>query len=225
MKLRLLLAFVCALAVPALSGSPAIAQDRDRDHTRFDDRDRQILREWYRDHFDEDAFRGANHEQWDLRIEERLQAGSVIDPDIRRWVRPAPADLNNRLPRQSSNMRYVIIGDHVALIDEGWRLSDIYHFERFEPSNQQNMRDWYGQHRDAPEFEARRNWNENFENRIQPGMVLDPDLRKWAHPASAELLSRLPAQPRWRRYVVVGDHILLVDNNWYIREVFHFERP
>ena len=37
-------------------------------------------------------------------------------------------------------------------------------------------------------------------------------------------MNRLPARPRYLRYVIVGDHICLIDNQWTVRDVLHFDR-
>src|SRR6266851_1568445 len=61
----------------------------------FGDRDRQAMREWYRDHYNAREFQGQ--QRWNDQSEQRLQVGIVLAPDLRAWARPAPQDLYGRL--------------------------------------------------------------------------------------------------------------------------------
>src|SRR6267378_7982727 len=61
----------------------------------FGDRDRQAMREWYRDHYNAQEFQGQR--RWNDQSEQRLQVGIVLAPDLRAWARPAPQDLYGRL--------------------------------------------------------------------------------------------------------------------------------
>jgi hypothetical protein len=86
------------------------------------------------------------------------------------------------------------------------------------------MRGWYPGHRDAPAFGGRRRWNDRFEQRIRVGAALDPELRRLSRPVPPDLLRQLPPRRRYLRYVIVGDHILLIDNWWTVRDIVHLER-
>ena len=110
----------------------AQGQDRDHDrdhhdHDRFDDRDREVARDWYRDHHD--AFRHNEGRYWHRDWEPRIHEGFVLTPDMRAAIRPAPRDLYGRFAQPPPGYRYVIIGDHVCLIDRGYRIHDVLHFE------------------------------------------------------------------------------------------------
>jgi hypothetical protein len=59
------------------------------------------------------------------------------------------------------------------------------------------------------------------ESRLQEGAVLDKNLRKKVHPAPADLTSRLPAPPSNHRYVAVGGHVGLIDNQYNVKAVIH----
>ncbi len=78
-----------------------------------------------------------------------------------------------------------------------------------------------GRIRHAREFEGRQRWNDRYEQDIRVGAVLDPDLRRLARPVPADLLDRLPPRPRYLRYMIVGDHICLIDRWWTVRDVLH----
>jgi Ni/Co efflux regulator RcnB len=103
-------------------------QDRDHhDHDRFDDHDRQAARDWYRDHHD--AFRHDEGRYWHQEWEPNIREGFVFTPEMRRAIRPAPRDLYGRLAPPPRGYRYVVIGDHVCLVDRGYRIHDVLHFE------------------------------------------------------------------------------------------------
>jgi Ni/Co efflux regulator RcnB len=126
------------LAVPvaaALSFTPGAISaqehhDRDRDrHERFDDHDKQAARDWYRDHHDnhDRGFRDQDrHRDWD---ESRFREGYVIDRDMRRYAYAPPAALVRGFAPPPRGWRYVVIGGHVVLVDNGWRVHDTIHFE------------------------------------------------------------------------------------------------
>ena len=219
MKARYVATAILAIGILPPSGVPVRAQGSVT--FTFGDRDRQGMREWYSDHYNAREFQNR---RWDDQHERRLQVGTVLPPDIRSWARPAPQDLYARLSVLPRGYRYMIVGDHVVAVDGQWVIYDVYHFERFQDPDQQAMHDWYAGHRDAREFDGRQRWNDQIEQRIQLGAVLGPDLRRLARPVPADLLSRLPARPRYLRYVIIGDHICLIDRWWTVRDVVHFER-
>lgn len=103
--------------------------DRDR-HEHFDDHDRQSARDWYRDHHDDHNIRGFRdedrHHDWD---ESRFREGYVIDRDMRRYAYAPPPELIRGFAPAPRGWRYVVIGGHVVLVDNGWRIHDTLHFE------------------------------------------------------------------------------------------------
>ena len=220
MKGRCLTTAVLAIGIFASSGVALRAQGSIA--FTFGDRDHQAMREWYRDHYNAPEFQ--SQQRWNDQLEQGLQDGIVLGPDLRAWARPAPQDLTGRLAPLPTGHRCVVIGDHVVVVDDRWVIRDVHHFERFEDPDQHVMRDWYRDHRDAPEFEGRQRWNDQFEQRIRVGAVLDPDLRGLARPVPPDLLGRLPPRPSYLRYVIVGDHICLIDHEWTVRDVVHLER-
>jgi hypothetical protein len=118
----------------AFSGAAIHGQDRDRDrdrdrhdHDRFDDHDREGARDWYRDHHD--AFHHDEGRYWHREWEPNIREGFVLTPEMRAGIRPVPRDLIGRLGPAPPGYRYVIIGDHVVLVDRGYRIHDVLHFE------------------------------------------------------------------------------------------------
>jgi hypothetical protein len=102
--------------------------DRDHhDHDRFDDHDREGARDWYRDHHD--YFRHNEGRYWHREWEPNIHEGFVFTQDMRRGIRPVPRELLVRLGPAPRGYRYVVIGDHVVLVDNGWRIHDVLHFE------------------------------------------------------------------------------------------------
>ena len=122
------------LALPCVGGS-AFAQDhdrdRDRDHDRprFEDRDRQAARGWYTERHGHLPPGLRDRDRLPPWLESRLQVGIVLDRDMRHRIRPVPEELLERLPPCPRHYRYVIIGDHICLIDDGFHVSDVIHFE------------------------------------------------------------------------------------------------
>ena len=103
-------------------------QDRDHhDHDHFDDRDRGAARDWYRDHHGN--FHHDEGRYWRRDWEPQIHEGFVLTPDMRAAIRPVPRDLYGRFGPPPPGYRYVVIGDHVCLIDRGYRIHDVLHFE------------------------------------------------------------------------------------------------
>ena len=96
-------------------------------HDRFDDHDRQQARSWYKDHHD--AFRREEGRNWHNDWEPNIRAGFVLTPDMRAAVEPAPEDLVAQFGPAPDGYRYVVLGDHVVLIDSDYRIHDVLHFE------------------------------------------------------------------------------------------------
>jgi hypothetical protein len=111
----------------------------DRDQTvrdifhfdQFNDRDRDTIRQWNRDH--QSAVNqflgnfGVRTEQGDL--DRRLQVGNVVDQDLQSRARPAPDDLVNRLTPPPRGWQYVVIGDRLVLVDRDWRIHESFLFQ------------------------------------------------------------------------------------------------
>ena len=128
---------VIALATAcALTQAPRLyAQDRDdhhgdhdRDHhDRFDDRDRHEAHDWYEHHHD--YFHHDEGRYWHREWEGNIHEGFVLTPDMRVAIRPAPIELVRGWGPAPRGWRYVVIGDHVCLIDRDYRIRDVLHFE------------------------------------------------------------------------------------------------
>lgn len=134
----------CVTALLLLSCSAAVAQDRNdqgrddgnRDENRgqrkkrdreFNERQRRYARTYYDQNRNQEIFR--QDDRWNNDYENRLRPGYVLDDDMRRMSRPAPYEMTRGLGRAPRGYRYVVIGGHVVLIDNGYRVHDAIHFE------------------------------------------------------------------------------------------------
>jgi Ni/Co efflux regulator RcnB len=103
--------------------------DQRQEHSRFDDHDRQVTRDWYNEHRDRRPRGLRDRDRLAPEYESRLREGDVLDRDMRRRIYPIPVDYYRRLPPPPYGYRYVFIGGHVCLIDSGYRVHDVIHFE------------------------------------------------------------------------------------------------
>jgi len=122
------------LALSCIGGS-AFAQDhdrdrdRDRERPRFEDRDRQAARGWFSEHHGHLPPGLRDRDRLPPGLESRVQVGIVLDRDLRHRIHPVPEELLERLPPCPRHYRYVIIGDHICLIDDQFDVFDVIHFE------------------------------------------------------------------------------------------------
>jgi len=102
---------------------------RGQDHSRFDDHDRQVSRDWYNQHRDNRPRGLRDRDRLPDRYEARLHEGYVLDPYMRGRIYAVPSDYYRNLPPAPRGYRYVFIGGHAVLIDGGYRVHDVIHFE------------------------------------------------------------------------------------------------
>jgi Ni/Co efflux regulator RcnB len=102
------------------------------------------------------------------------------------------------------------------------RGQDKKHYRQFNDNQRHSARQYYNQHQDEPAFQ-RNQWNDEYESRLQPGYMLDPDMRRMSHPAPRDLIRGLGPAPRGYRYIVVGGHVVLVDNEYRVHDAIHLE--
>ena len=94
---------------------------------------------------------------------------------------------------------------------------------RFDDHDQQVTKEYYNQHKDNPPagLRDRDRLSPAQESNLHEGAVLDRETRKQVHPAPPELTRQLPPPPSHHRYVAVGGHIGLIDNNYNVKAVIH----
>ena len=118
-----------APAPSPLPGGAASARDdrRGENPRRFDDHDRKFAHDYYDRHRHDRGFR--DRDRLDSDFEARIHEGYVLDPDMRRLCRPAPRELVRGLAPAPYGYRYVVVGGHVCLIDNDYRVHDAIHLE------------------------------------------------------------------------------------------------
>jgi len=122
-------------------------RDRDRDHDHdfdhgpggpgtsvsfsFSAGDRAYLDDWYRGHRGQLTVEFEGRDHWRPEYDRRFVTGYVVEPEFRRWAHPAPVEWEAHMQRLPRGYRYVVIGDHICVVDDGWRVYDVYHFDRY----------------------------------------------------------------------------------------------
>jgi Tfp pilus assembly protein PilP len=96
-------------------------------------------------------------------------------------------------------------------------------YRQFNENQRQHANTYYNQHRNEEAFRQDSRWNNDYENRLQPGYVLDPDMRRMSRPAPIEMVRGFGPAPRGYRYVVIGGHVVLIDNGYRVHDAIHFE--
>ncbi len=94
---------------------------------------------------------------------------------------------------------------------------------QFSDHDQQVTKDWYNQHRDhAPAgLRSEDRLSADEESRLHEGAVLDKHLRSKVHPAPRELTTLLSPPPHHHRYVTIGGHVGLIDNEYRVKSIIH----
>jgi Ni/Co efflux regulator RcnB len=94
---------------------------------------------------------------------------------------------------------------------------------RFDEHDQQVTRDWYNQHQSHPPagLRDRDRLSPEEEGRLREGQRLDNGFRNRTHPVPSDLGRRLPPPPPSHRYLSIGGHIILMDNNNTVKSVIH----
>jgi Ni/Co efflux regulator RcnB len=128
----------CMTALFAFVGSGVLAQDRGQNqnsqnrqyHTRFDQHDQQITRDWYNQHHDNAPVGLREQDRVSSDRESQFQQGNVLPRDLQRQEHPIPRDLYRQLPPPPRNHRYVAVGGHVVQLDNRHRVQDVIHLEQ-----------------------------------------------------------------------------------------------
>jgi Ni/Co efflux regulator RcnB len=96
-------------------------------------------------------------------------------------------------------------------------------YRQFNDKQRQYAHTYYNQNRDQEVFRQDNRWNNDYENRLQPGYVLDNDMRRMSRPAPYEMTRGFGPAPRGYRYVVIGGHVVLIDDGYRVHDTIHFE--
>jgi hypothetical protein len=141
---RSITACALALALLAVSGRVALAQDRGQDrgqdraqrsngqnssHDTFNDQDRQVTREWYQQHRNRLGAGWRERDRLPPAMEGRLRPGQRLDPRLRRQMHWLPADLSRRYGPAPRGYRYAIIGGNIVMLDNGYQVHDVFRLD------------------------------------------------------------------------------------------------
>lgn len=136
----LLIGLLAAATLTASAQGRGDDHDHDHDHghghgralghyKHFNDHDRDEVRDWegeHRGHWPR-GFREDDH--WSPELEAQLRVGVVLVPALRERIEPAPRSLVVLLTPPPPDYRYIVLGDHVCLVDRGLRVADVLHLE------------------------------------------------------------------------------------------------
>jgi hypothetical protein len=98
-------------------------------HTKFDDHDRQMVRDWLELHRANPPEGARPEDKLSPELESRLRVDTLIDRDLRALMRPLPGDLERALDDPPPGYRYALIGENLVLVDEGLHARDIIHLD------------------------------------------------------------------------------------------------
>jgi Ni/Co efflux regulator RcnB len=125
MKSKLVLC-AAVTALLAMTGSSAVAQDRNRaSHDKFDDHDQQVTRDWYNQHQSHPPAGFRQSDRLSPEEEGRLREGEKLDNGFRNRMHPIPSDLGRRLPPPPPRHKYVSVGGHVVLMDNNFQIKSV----------------------------------------------------------------------------------------------------
>jgi len=96
-------------------------------------------------------------------------------------------------------------------------------YRQFNAKQRQYATIYYNQNRNHEIFRPDSRWNNDYENRLQPGYVLDNDMRGMSRPAPIELTRGFGPAPRGYRYVVIAGHVVLIDDGYRVHDAIRFE--
>jgi hypothetical protein len=140
MNVRSITACALAFVLVAMSGKVAFAQDRDhsqpqhndewnRQHPAFNDQDRQVTRDWYRQHQRRLGAGWRERDRLSPDMESHLRRGQRLDPRLRRQMHWLPADLSRRYGPAPRGFRYAIIGGNIVMLDNSYQVHDVFRFD------------------------------------------------------------------------------------------------
>jgi hypothetical protein len=144
MKAHWLMA-TCMTVLFAFAGSVVLAQDRApdrndqklsqnrkrRNHTKSDDHDRQVMRDWFKQDKGKVLVGLRDPNRATPYVDSRLQIASAHDANLRSR-RPAPIEFWYRLTSSPRNYQYVAIRGHVAAIDDNYQdINDLIHLKLY----------------------------------------------------------------------------------------------
>jgi hypothetical protein len=96
-------------------------------------------------------------------------------------------------------------------------------YRQLEEKQRQYAQTYYDQHQSHKVFRADNRWKNDYETRLQPGYVLDSEMRRMSRPAPRDMIIGLGRAPRGYRYIVIGGHVILVDNAYRVHDTVRIQ--
>ena len=96
-------------------------------------------------------------------------------------------------------------------------------YRQFREDQRQYANTYYGQNQKNKVFRHDSRWNDDYANRLQPGYVLDRDMRRMSRPAPYAMTRGLGGAPRGYRYIIIGGHVVLVDSGYRVHDTIRFD--
>ena len=117
--------------VPGRNDQKLSQNRKQHDHIKFDDRDRQVIRDWYNPDRDSILVGLRDPNRVSPYVDSRLQIDPAHDADMP-IRRPALIELWYRLTSSFRNYQYVAIRGHVTAIDDDYQdINDLVHFKLY----------------------------------------------------------------------------------------------
>jgi len=117
--------------VPGRNDQKLSQNRRDHDRIKFDDHDRQVIRDWYNPDRDRILVGLRDPNRVSPYVDSRLQIDTAHDADMP-IRRPALIEFWYRLTSSFRNYQYVAIRGHVTAIDDDYQdINDLIHFKLY----------------------------------------------------------------------------------------------
>lgn len=100
-----------------------------RGEPTFNDRDRQVTRDWYRQHRSRLGAGWRDRDRLPPNLERRLRRGQRLDATLRQRMYWLPPDLAQMYGPPPRGYRYAIIGGNIILIDDVYNVHDVFRIE------------------------------------------------------------------------------------------------
>jgi hypothetical protein len=96
-------------------------------------------------------------------------------------------------------------------------------YRQFQEKQRQYAQTYYDQHRNHKVFKTDSRWNNDYSNRLQPGYILDSNMRRMSRSAPKDMVLGLGRAPSGYRYIVIGGHVVLVDNEYRVHDTVRIQ--
>lgn len=93
---------------------------------QFNDRDREVTRDWYRQNQRRLGPGWRQRDRLSPSMQRRLRRGYRLDPQMRRQIHWLPPELSRRYAPAPRGYRYAIIGGNVVMLDDAYEVHDVF---------------------------------------------------------------------------------------------------